>query len=165
MYLNMSRIFKFFSFSRPDNFRSWVSNKIYLQFHSICLSYLNKHPDTVLIVLHRYFSEGIFPRATSQVTISQVAIFQMYNFQNVQSPKRQLPKGWLRPSEAPQAAIGGRAMRLRWAWLPSAAAKIGWGPITFGKLPLGKNPLEKFLTSSIYGQGLGWVKYVSMVKG
>ena len=103
----------------------------------------------------RYFPKGIFPSDN----------FPSGNFPNVQFLRRQLPKGYVRPSEAPQAAIGGRAMRLRWAWLPSAAAKIGWGPITFGKLPLGKNPLEKFLTSSIYGQGLGWVKCVSMVKG
>ena len=27
-----------------------------------------------------YFPKGIFPRATSQVTISQVATYQMFNF-------------------------------------------------------------------------------------
>ena len=67
MYLNMSRIFKFFSFSRPDYFRSWVSNKIDLQLYCIRLSYLNKHPDTALIVL------GTFPKA-----------FFRGNFPNVQ---------------------------------------------------------------------------------
>ena len=82
MYLNMSRIFQFFSFSRPNNFRSWVSNKIYLQFHSIRLSYLNKHPDTV-IVLHRYFSKGDFPSDN----------FPSGNFPNVQFPRQQPSKG------------------------------------------------------------------------
>jgi len=36
----------------------------------------------------RYFSTGIFTRATSQVATSQ-----MCNFPNVQFPKGQLPKG------------------------------------------------------------------------
>ena len=41
---------------------------------------------------------NIFPKATSQVTISQVATSQMSNFPsgnfpNVQFPKRQLPEG------------------------------------------------------------------------
>ena len=73
--------------------------------------------------------------------------------------------------------MGGRALRLGWARGPSAAARSGWGVpsaaartdlgnCTFWKLPLGKNPLGKYLTLKIQG-GLssgeqdvysGWVR-------
>jgi len=69
---------------------------------------------------------GTFPKAFSQLTISQVV-----NFPNVKFPKRQLPKGYVRSSKAPQAAMGaerydgkdqqeqsagGRALRLGHSW-------------------------------------------------
>ena len=60
--------------------------------------------------------------------------------------KWQLPKGLVRPSEAPQAAMRGRALRLGWAGWLSAAARIVMGSFrlgncTVGNLPLGKIPL------------------------
>ena len=72
-------------------------------------------------------------------------------------PSVQFPKGQVRPSEAPQAAMEGRALRLGWTRGLSAAARPGCGGAsaaamndlesyclgncTFGKLPLGKIPL------------------------
>ena len=41
-----------------------------------------------------------------------------------------------------------RALRLGWASWPSAAARTDLGNCTFGKLPLGKNPLVKYLPSN-----------------
>ena len=87
-----------------------------------------------------YFPKGIFRRATSQVTI-----YKSGNFPNVQFPKRQLPNGQVRPSEAPQAAMrtkrcdqeglgwpsdaagesqGGRALRSEQAWEVAACESI-----------------------------------------
>ena len=95
-----------------------------------------------------------FPKAFSQLTISQVV-----NFPNVKFPKRQLPKGYVRSSKAPQAAMGaerydgkdralrqeqsagGQTLRLGNSW-----EVITWEN-TLGKLPLGKNPLRKYLPS------------------
>ena len=60
---------------------------------------------------------------------------------------------------------GGGALRLGWARGSSAAARAGWGPsaaartdlgnCTFGKLPLGKIPLESCHLGKIL-----WVKYL-----
>ena len=80
------------------------------------------------VISQRYFSKGDFPCG---------------NFPNVQFPKRQLPKSQVRPSDAPQAAIGGRALRLGWAMGLSSEARTGLGAEhcgldRFGKLPLGK---------------------------
>ena len=49
-----------------------------------------------------------FPKGDSQVRDS----FHSGNFPNVRFPKRKLSKGQVRPSEAPQDAMGGRALRL-----------------------------------------------------
>ena len=47
---------------------------------------------------------------------------------NVQFPKRQLPKGQVRPSEAPQAAMKRTSVATRKGWGPRAAVRTGWGP-------------------------------------
>ena len=47
---------------------------------------------------------------------------------NVQFPKRQLPKGQVRPSEAPKAAMKRTSVANRIGWGPSAAVRTGWGP-------------------------------------
>ena len=67
-------------------------------------------------------------------------IFLSGNFPNVQFPKRQLPQAYVKPSEAPLAAMG-----LGWARGPSVAARtdgVGGGPSAtakrLGKLTLGK---------------------------
>ena len=57
----------------------------------------------------RYFSKGISPRATSQVTIFQVATSQMCNF-----PSDNFPKVWLGPLR-----------RRSRQWGQSAAARMG----------------------------------------
>jgi len=44
----------------------------------------------------------------------------------------------------------GPLRRCRLQWGQSAAARTDLGNYTVGKLPLGKNPLEKFLTSFIH---------------
>ena len=69
------------------------------------------------------------------------------NLPNVQFQKWQLPKGQVRPSEAPQAAIetercgqdglGGRALRLVQTWEVAA-----WEIAHLGICPLGKYPWE-----------------------
>ena len=46
----------------------------------------------VLVIFKRHFLKGDFPND---------------NFPIVQFPKRQLLKGWVRPSESPKAAKGG----------------------------------------------------------
>ena len=65
----------------------------------------------------RYFSKCIFPMATSQMTISQAATSQIFNF-----PKDRLGRG---QSAAARTDLG--SCRLR--------------NCTFGKLPLGKIPM------------------------
>ena len=74
----------------------------------------------------RYFPNGIFPRATSQVIIFQSGNFQMCNF-----PSGNFPK--VRPG----GNGGGRALRLGQTW------KVASRENTLGKLPLGKNLLGK----------------------
>ena len=54
---------------------------------------------------------------------------QFGNFLNMQFPMRQLPKGYVRPSEAPQAAMGVSAMRLGQTWEATAWKNV------FGKIP------------------------------
>ena len=83
--------------------------------------------------------------------------FPKGDFLNDNFPSVQFPKGQVRPSEAPQAAMEGLALRLGWARGLSAAARPGCGGgtsaaarndlgsyclrnCTFGKLPLGKIP-------------------------
>ena len=77
---------------------------------------------------------GIFPKGD----------FPSDNFPTVQFPKRQLLQGYVRPSEAPQAACNrGRALRLGWAREPSTVARIdleaaAWEMTNFGSFYLGK---------------------------
>ena len=49
---------------------------------------------------------------TWRCKVRQLTTFLSGNIPNVQFPKRQLPKLKVRPSEAVQAAIGGRALRI-----------------------------------------------------
>ena len=107
------------------------------------------------VLSERHFPKGDFPSI---------------NFPNVQFLKRQLPKGQVRPSEAPQAAMEGRALWLGWA-RGRGQNRLGGGKHcgqdrlcrllhkklhiwevanwenTLGKLPLGKMPLGKYPTS------------------
>ena len=100
----------------------------------------------------RYFRKGISPRVTSPSDN-----FPSGSFPNVQFPKRQLSKGQVRPSDAPQAAMGaerygqdGLGGRVRWLEHvgvgPSAAARTNLGSLrlencTFCKFPIGKTSL------------------------
>ena len=83
--------------------------------------------------------------------------FPSGNFPNVQFPKRLLLKGWVRPSEAPQIANGGkrcgqdglrgRAMRLEQArWralrLEQTWEVAAWKIAQLGSQHLGKYPWE-----------------------
>ena len=64
---------------------------------------------------------GTFPKAFSLGRLSND------NFPNVLFPNRQLPKGEVRPSEAPQAAVGGgSSAAARMGYEPSAAARTDW---------------------------------------
>ena len=91
----------------------------------------------------RYFPKGIFPRDNIPSGNSQLCNF----------PNGNLPK----------VRYWGRALRLGWARGSSAASRKGWGTIatartnlgnyTFGMLPLGKNPLGKYLRSNLCMEG------------
>ena len=59
-------------------------------------------------------------------------VFLSGNFPNVQFPKRQLPQAYVKPSEAPLAAMG-----LGWARGPSVAARTDWGPSAVARADLG----------------------------
>ena len=99
----------------------------------------------------RYFPKGNFPRATSQVSISQVANSQMCYL-----PSNNFPKVRLGPLRHSGLQWGGRALRLGRPRGPSIAAITGYGGpnaaartelgscrlgnSTFGKFPLGKIP-------------------------
>ena len=97
-----------------------------------------------------YFPKGIFPRETFQVTISQMPTSQMCNFPSSNSSQRL----GIRPSEAPQAAVGaeccsqdvlvGRAPQLGQTWEVAAweiahLERYPWEGDTweksFGKVP------------------------------
>jgi len=77
---------------------------------------------------------GIFPRATYQVTISQVATSQMCNFPGSNFQKVKL--GLLR-----RCRLQSRVLRLEES--RSRALRLE----RLGQLPLGKKPIEKYLTS------------------
>ena len=90
-------------------------------------------------------------------------------FPNVQLPKQQLPEGQVRPSKAPLSVMGGppsTKLTVRSVVIcttltedivgfrsgPRVAAMTDLGcyrlrNCTFGKLPLGKSPFGKYLTS------------------
>ena len=112
----------------------------------------------------KVLSRRHFPKGDSQVRDS----FPSGNFPTVQFPKRKLSKGQVRPSEAPQDAMGGRALRLGAECRGQnnmRAERCGWDRLgklslrkfliwevatlenNLGKLPLEKNPLRKYLTS------------------
>ena len=83
-----------------------------------------------------YFPKGNFPSDN----------FPSGNCPSEQFPKRQFPRGQVWPFEAPQAAMGGRALLLGRNKKPSAAARINLGSCRlgnclFGNLPIGKIPL------------------------
>ena len=82
----------------------------------------------------RYYPKGIFPRATSQVTISQVATSQMCNF-----PKVRL--GPLRRRRLQQ--VGGRVLWLGWTRKAERCSYIRLGAERCGQDRLGKLPLRK----------------------
>ena len=99
----------------------------------------------------RYFPKDIYPRATSEVTISQVAASQMCNFPSGNFPKVRL--GPLRrsrlqcePSTADRMGWGTkRCSQNRLRLRTTARIHLGsyrMGNWTFGKLPHGKIPLE-----------------------
>ena len=113
-----------------------------------------------------YFPKGIFPRATSQVTISQVVTSQMCNFPSGNFSKVRLGplrRRWLQ--RGPRAAVRmGLGAKLNGQNRLGAKrcgqdklGKLSLGKLhnweiptsenTLGKLPLGKNPLGKYLTS------------------
>ena len=81
----------------------------------------------VLGTFPRHFPKGDFPSDN----------FPSGNFPNVQFPKRQLPKGQVRPSEAPQATMGGRALRQGWVGGQAHDGAERCGQDRLGKLPLG----------------------------
>ena len=74
--------------------------------------------------------------------------FPKGDLQSDNFPSENFPKVRLGPlSQAPQAAIGGRALRLGRARGPSSAAKTGWGTSAWeishlGSCQLGKYPWE-----------------------
>ena len=101
-----------------------------------------------------YYPKGIFPRATSQVTISHVATSLMCHFPSGNFSKVRL--GPLRP----RRLYGGMGRALRLGWNMGAEPcgkdrlrKLPLGNLhiwevatrenTLGKMPLGKNPLGK----------------------
>ena len=115
----------------------------------------------------RYFRKGIFPRATSKVTIFQVATSKMCNFPSGNFPKvrlsilRRRRLQWELSAAAKmdwraecrgQNRMGGRALRLGQTWEVTAWENILW------KLPLGENLLGKYLTYLVMEKGstLSW---------
>ena len=76
-----------------------------------------------------YFPKGIFPRKTSQVTISRSG-----NFPRLQFPKRQLPKGQV-------------SCRLQWGAERCGQDRLGKLPI--GEIPWGSCHLGKILWESL----------------
>ena len=82
-----------------------------------------------LMMTRYYLGVKYFPKG-----INHEGDFPSSNFPNVLFPMRQLSKGYIRHLEAPQSAMGGQALRLRWARGPSVATR------TFGRLPVGKIP-------------------------
>ena len=86
----------FYCYSLCLNKTSYIFNCFSVCFYKLYYFYptrekkRKKEPKTIVFNGVRYFPKVIFPRATSQVTISKW-----------QFPKRQLLKGYVRPSEAP----------------------------------------------------------------
>ena len=88
-------------------------------------SSLSPHPLFLVSSGVRYFPKGIFPRATSQVTISKVATSQMYSFPSDNFPKARL--GLLRLQRD-------WALRVWLARGPSAAASTDLGSLHIWKV-------------------------------
>ena len=87
----------------------------------------------------RYFSKVIFPRATSQVTISQVATCQMCNFpSNISFPKVRLG-----PLRSHRLQWGNRPLRIRMDKGPERRGQNRSRPSTATRTDSGSCRLEK----------------------
>ena len=88
------------------------------------------------------------------------------NFPIEQCPKRQLPKGYVRRSEAPQAAMGGGAFGAAREDLGSCCfwnftfGKFSLWKIFLGSCHLGKCLLGKYLVSNIYHHDFPWSDFI-----
>ena len=108
-------------FKGEENMYKTLSEEVWFRYHSLKFwKLIFSNCSFSKIVIHieigvRYFPKGIFPRATSQGTISQVETSLISNF-----PRGNYPNG-------------GRALRLVWARGPSTAVRTYLGSCCLGK--------------------------------
>ena len=117
----------------------------------------------------RYFPRDIIPRATSQLTISQVATPLMFKFPSGHFPKVKLGPLRRRMLQlGPSDAARRPSARLEQDGGPSAAGRTYLGSChlgncTFGKLPLGKKTLRSCHLGKNPWEAATWGKFFGKV--